>query len=190
MRRHLLIPLSFTLLATAFPAATAAVQTPSLLPLSAGNRWVLRDPDRGGTKTLSVVRGASGLVLRGLPGAGELRVRTVGRAVEAWDTTSRRWEPILRLGAPAGTTYLVDLPATGWRALTVTVASRRAEVEDARGKVLRNCVRLTFSTRKPVADAGLQELAFAPGVGFALTQEQTIAGPRIHLLAAYRLTSS
>lgn len=151
---------------------------------------MLRDPDRGGTRTVSVANGPSGFLLRGLPGAGELRVRSAGRAIEAWDATSRRWEPFLRLGAAAGTTYLVDLPATGlWRALTVKVASRRAEVEDARGKVLRNCVRLTFTTRKPVADAGLEELVFAPGVGIALTQEQTIAGPRIHLLAAYRLNS-
>jgi hypothetical protein len=188
MRRPLFLALLAALLAGSLPAATAAVTTPSLLPLAQGNRWVLRDPDRGGTRTVSVAHGPSGFLLRGLPGAGELRVRTAGRAVEAWDATSGRWEPFLRLGAAAGTTYLVDLPKTGlWRALTVKVASRRAEVEDARGKVLRNCVRLTFTTRKPIADAGLQELVFAPGVGIALTQEQTIAGPRIHLLAAYRL---
>ena len=188
MRRHLLIALLATLLPMSLPAATAAATTPSFLPLAQGNRWVLRDPDRGGTQTISVARGQAGLLLRGLPGAGELRVRTVGRAVEAWDATSRRWEPFLRLGAAAGTTYLVDLPATAlWRGLTVKVASRRAEIEDARGKVLRNCVRLTFAVRKPIADGGLEELVFAPGVGLALTQEQTIAGPRIHLLAAYRL---
>jgi hypothetical protein len=190
MKRRHFIALALALVAAGFPAATAATTSPSMLPLNEGNRWVLRDPDLGGTRSISVLRRPSGLVLRGVPGASDLRVRTVGRAIEVWDASSRRWEPFLRLGAAAGTTYLVDLPGTAfWRSLVVRVASRRVEVEDARGKTLRNCVRLTFSTKKPIADAGLEELVFAPGVGFALSSEQTIAGPRVYLLAALRLSS-
>jgi hypothetical protein len=184
------VSIALALVAAAVPAATAA-DPPRLLPLADGNRWVLRDPDLGGTRTISVARRPAGLVLRGVPGAGDLRVRAAGRAVEAWDAGDRRWEPFLRLGAATGTTYMVDLSATTlWRALTVKVASRQAVIEDGRGKVLRNCVRLTFSTRKPTADAGLEELAFAPGVGFVRTMEQTIAGSRVYLLSALRLKTS
>ena len=189
MSRHVLIvSIFFALVAVFLPAATTASEPPSLLPLAGGNRWVLSDAELGGTKTISVTRGATGLVLHGLPGAGDLRVRAAGRAVVAWDSASGRWEPFLRLGAAAGTTYLVDLAGSElWRSLAVTVGSRRTVVTDARGKTLRNCVRLTFAARKPVADAGLEELVFAPGVGFVRTSEQTIAGPRVHLLAALRL---
>ena len=166
---------------------SAAMTPPRLLPLAAGNRWVLRD-DSGGTQTISVSRGPSGLVLRGLPGAADVRVRAAGSAVEVWDAGDRRWEPLLRLGAAVGTSYLVELSGTPfWQSLTVRIASRQVVVHDGRGKTLRRCVRLTFTTRKPIADAGLEELVFAPGVGFVRTSEQSIAGPRVHLLSSLRL---
>ena len=161
---------------------------PALLPLADGNRWVLRDVETRSAATISTVRTPSGLVLRGLPGAGDLRVRAAGRTVEAWDLAGARWEPFLRLGAPVGTSYKVDIAASAlWRGLTVTVASRSTVVHDARGKTLRNCVRLTFATRKPIADAGLEELVFAPGIGFARIAEQTIAGTRVRVLAGLQL---
>ena len=160
----------------------------ALLPLADGNRWVLRDVERGSTAAISVARMASGFVLRGLPGAGELRVRAAGQSVEAWDPVGARWEPFLRLGAPAGTRYKVALAgAPLWSSVTVTVESRSVVVHDARGKTLRNCVRFKFAARKRMPDAGLEELVFAPGVGFVRTVEQTIAGPRIRLLASLRL---
>ena len=167
----------------------ADLQTPPApLPLADGNRWVLRDLESSSTTTIAVTRRPSGLVLRGLPGAGDIRVRTAGRAVQAWDAAGARWEPFLRLGAPAGTRYSVALSgAPLWRSLTVTVASRAAVVRDGRGKTLRNCVRLTFAARKPVADAAIEELVFAPGVGFVRTAEQTIAGTRVRVLADVRL---
>jgi len=173
--------------AAAGDSADSAVP-PTLLPLADGNRWVLRDVETRSAATISTVRTPSGLVLRGLPGAGELRVRTAGRTVEAWDPASARWEPFLRLGAPVGTSYKVDLAGSPlWRALTVTVASRSTVVHDARGKTLRNCVRLTFAGGKRIADSGLEELVFAPGVGFARIAEQTIAGTRVRVLAGLQL---
>jgi hypothetical protein len=180
--------LLLALLAGTLAATSAASPVPRYLPLAEGNRWLLQGSDGGGAETISVGRGTPGLVLRGLPGAGDLRVRPVGQAVEAWDPAEARWEPFLRLGAPVGTKYVVALAAEPlWRSVIVTVASRRAVVEDARGQTLRNCVVLGFATRKPIADAGLEELVFAPGVGFVRTSVQTIAGPREHLLAAVRL---
>jgi hypothetical protein len=188
MSRHVLSATILVILAGLLPAAGAATEPPSLLPLASGNRWVLRDSMFGGTETISVTRATGGLVLHGVPGAGDLRVRAAGGAVVAWDAVDQRWESFLRLGAATGTTYTVDLAGLPlWRSLKVTVGSRRTVVSDARGKTLRNCVRLTFAARKPIADAGLEELVFAPGVGFARTTEQTIAGPRVHLLAALRL---
>lgn len=161
---------------------------PTLLPLADGNRWVLRDVESRSTATISADRTPSGLVLRGLPGAGDLRVRASGGSVQAWDRANARWEPFLRLGAPAGTRYRVDLAgAPLWRSVTVTVASRSAIVRDLRGKTLRNCVRLTFASGKAIADAGLEELVFAPRVGFVRTSEQTIAGPRVRVLSGLRL---
>jgi hypothetical protein len=166
----------------------AATGSPAMLPLADGNRWVLRDVERSSTATISVVRTLSGLVLRGVPGAGELRVRAAGGSVQAWDPASARWEPFLRLGAPSGTRYTVDLSgAPLWRSLGVTVASRSAVVHDARGRMLRGCVRLTFVPRKPVADAAIEELVLAPGVGFVRTVEQTIAGTRVRVLSGLRL---
>ena len=166
----------------------ATATPPPLLPLAEGNRWVLRDTRGPSTATIAVVRRASGLVLRGLPGAGDLRVRARGRAVEAWDSGSGRWEPFLRLGAPAGTRYAVALSdAPLWRSLTVTVASRTAVVRDGRGRTLRNCVRLELVARKPVADAAIEELVLAPRVGFVRIAEQTIAGTRVRVLSGIRL---
>jgi hypothetical protein len=160
----------------------------SPFPLADGNRWVLRNTASGAVRTMSLSRKPSGLVLRGLPGAADLRVRRVGKATEAWDRTSGRWEPLLRLGAPVGTRYVVDIgDSTLWRSVQVKVASRQAVVHDARGKTLRGCVRLAFHARKPVADAGLEELTFAPGIGPVAVTEITIAGPRRSTLASFRL---
>jgi hypothetical protein len=135
-----------------------------------------------------VSRSGSALVLRGFPGTGPQRVRGLGDAVQARDSSQQRWEPFLRLGAPAGTSYAVYLADSPlWRSVVVTIASRHAVVEDANGRTLRNCVRLVVRQRKPVADAGVEELVFAPGVGPARIVEQTIAGPRTFLLAVWKV---
>ena len=184
------VPLVFVAVAlgTAPFAPPSPMASPSPFPFADGNRWVLRNTDTGTARTISLSRKQSGLVLRGLPGAADLRVRRVSKTIEAWDPASRRWEPLLRLGAPAGTRYVVDIGDSSlWRSLQVTVASRQAVVHDARGKTLRGCVRLTFRARKPIADAGLEELTFAPGIGPVAVTEITIAGSRRSTLASYRL---
>ncbi len=183
--RIALTAVALTLVAVQCAGAAAP---PSAFPLADGNRWILADVEQNGRATVSVRRQASGLVLQGLPGAADLRVRAAGRTIEAWDPANRRWEQLLRLGAPVGTTYVVNLAEEPlWRSLRVTVASRDAVVHDARGKTLRNCVKLTFRSLKPVADAGLEELTFAPGIGLVRSVEMTIAGPRERVLASHRL---
>lgn len=184
--RSLVTLMALSLVAT---QAAPAAPSPSLFPLAAGNRWTLRDVERGGSATVSVGQSrAAGLVLRGFPGTAELRVRTAGSTIEAWDTGNDRWEPFLRLGARAGTKYTVNLSGlTLWRGAVITVASRHAIVEDARGKTLRDCVRLTIRPPKGLADAGIEELEFAPGIGLVRVSEITIAGVRERLLASFEL---
>jgi hypothetical protein len=168
----------------ALVAAAGAEAAPApLFPLAAGSTWYLADAKSAAGSQVSVRARGNTVFLRGFPGTGDLRVRRAGLGVEAWDTADGRWEPFLRLGAPVGTQYRVDLAPTGlWRNLVVTVASRKLEVEDARGRALRGCVRLTFRNPKGLADAGLEELVFAPGVGIVRISEITIAGTRTRLL--------
>lgn len=168
----------------------AAAAEWNAFPLSDGNRWTLRAEDGRGATNVSVRRGSGGLVLDGFPGTGDVRVRAAGPAIEAWDAGSNRWEPFLRLGANVGTKYSVNLTGEPlWRSVVVTVASRQTVVHDARGKTLRGCVKLTVSHPKGVADAGIEELVFAPGVGLVKVVELTIAGPRERVLSALRIES-
>lgn len=167
--------------ALAAPLASSARPKP-YFPVADGSRWTLTTPDGVGRTTMSV----RGDTLHGLPGAGPLRVRAVGGAVQAWDAAQRRWEPLFRLGAPRGTRYAVDLSGTLlWQAVEVTVASRTARIRDARGRLHVGVVRLVVRPRRPIPDAGVAELAFARGVGPVRIIEQTIAGARVLLLRSY-----
>jgi hypothetical protein len=175
-----------TVLLALVAATTAAAAAAPALPLAAGNRWVLRDADGLSTGAVAIRLRPAGLTLSGLPLLPETRVRAEDPAVTAWDAAGRRWEPFLRLGAPVGTTYKVDLSGTGWRGLTVTVASRTLVLE-VLGRRRPGCIRLVFSAPKGTADAGVEELVFCPGLGLARVTEQTIAGPRTRRLTSVTL---
>jgi hypothetical protein len=173
------------IVALSVAAAAGAAPSPSLFPLADGNRWMLRDAERGAVSTISVRRQGGSFVLHGFPGAGDLRVRAAGEAVQAWDSSQARWEPFLPLGARAGTTQPVDLRATAlWRNVLVTVASKNATVENDDGSERRGCTLLTFRSKGKLVDAGLEEMAFAPRVGPVRIVEQTIAGTRVKALVA------
>ena len=168
------------------PGADAATPRP-LFPLEVGTTWQLVDERTGAAAPpVRVARPAepSGVVLRGFPGLPPTRVRENGTSIEAWDPDPGRWEPFLRLGAETGTSYRVDLSQSLlWRNVLVTVAARDATASDADGETVRNAVRLTLRPKgKGMADAGLEELVFAPGVGLARVVETTIAGPRVTVL--------
>jgi hypothetical protein len=174
-----LASLSAVLLATCAASAAAPAKP---FPLEPGARWVLSDAT-GLELTISLTRGKRGHVLRGFPGLPATRVRASGRSVQAWDPGEARWKPFLRLGAPAGTRYRVQLAgAPLWRAVEVTVASRTATCDDANGRAVPNCVALELTPPKGVADAGVERLVFAPGVGPVEVVVQTIAGPRRYTL--------
>jgi hypothetical protein len=179
---------SAAILALLLVAGASAARAPRLFPLADGNRWALASVHSGTPREISLAREAGYLVLRGLPGARELRVRRVGQAVQAWDRREHRWEAFLRLGAAVGTTYAVDLSGMAlWNQVQVTVTSRRAVVRDLADRVWRRCTRLAFRYRGALADAGLEELSFARGVGPVHFTETTIAGPRASALSWYRL---
>ncbi len=189
MRLNPIATLSILAAGAAVAAGSGGAATPSPFPLADGNSWTLRDPDRGSTAVIAARKAVKGFVLRGFPGTGELRVRWAGAAVEAWDPVDRRYEPLLRFGARTGSVYRVDLGTSPlWRAVSVTVASKQAVVTDAGDTERQGCTRFTFRYKKSsVVDAGLLELAFAPGIGPVSVTEQTIAGPRERLLDHYRL---
>jgi len=165
----------------------AAGPQPSLFPLSDGNRWTFRSTTVGGARTVAVEQRPGALVLNGFPGLGALRVRTAGRTVEAWDAADRRWEALLRFGAPTGSAYRVSLgEAPLWRGVVVTVASKQATVHGSGGRAYRACTRFILRPPAKLADAGVLELSFAPRLGPVGWMEQSIAGPREWALASYR----
>jgi hypothetical protein len=166
---------------------SAPAQPKSLFPIAHGNRWILRDVDTLRPTTISIAHGVTGLELYGFPGLTDgMRVSRKGVDVRVWDAASQRWKTLLRFG-PAGTRYTVDLAETAlWRSVDVTVASTSADVRDFRGRVHHGCTRLKFRYRG-LADAGLLELAFAPGVGFVRVSEQSFAGPQTSLLDSARI---
>lgn len=176
-------------IAAALAAAGSDIRAagPTHFPLAGASTWYLTDEQTAAGSTISVHAGTGGgIVLRGFPGAGDLRVRRAGAAVQAWDAGEKRWEPFLRLGAAVGTRYTVALSREPlWRSVVVGVVSREAAVEDARGRERRNCVVLRLSPPKGVADAGVEELVFAPGIGPVRVVDATIAGPRTRLLDLY-----
>lgn len=165
----------------------AAGPQPNMFPLADGNRWTFRSDAVGGVRTLSVERRQGGLVLTGFPGVGPLRVRTTGKTVEAWDVADRHWEALLRFGAPTGSAYRASLSeAPLWRGVLVTVASKKATVHGSGGRAYRACTQFTLRPPAKLADAGVLELTFAPGVGPVQWVEQSIDGPREWALASYR----
>jgi hypothetical protein len=165
----------------------SAEPSPSPFPLADGNRWTLRNVETNAAKTVSVRKEPEGFVVSGLPGAPALRVRWVGETLQAWDTADERWEAIFRFGGPAGKGYPVSLRNTLlWRNVVVTLTSKRATVEDFGGRT-RNCVRFTFGYKRGLADAGLESMSFAPGIGPVRIADQTIAGTRELALAGYRV---
>lgn len=181
------IPAAFVVLTLGSVGSAFAEQPPSLFPLADGNRWTLRDVETDAARTISVSEGEKGLVLSGLPGAPALRVRWSGDAVQAWDTADGRWEAILRFGLPAKSSYIVRLGNTLlWRNVVVTVASKRARIEDSRGRV-RVCTRFTFASKQRIADAGLEWFAFARGIGPVRFAEIWIGGTRELALAGHRV---
>ncbi len=167
-------------------AAAAPDSARRFFPLKAGSEWTFEDTRYGGTSTMSVTRARTGVFqLEGFPGASELRVRWAGQTLQAWDDAQRRWEPLLRLGAPTGTTYRVRLAAPYWNGVRVTVASRRATVRNPiLRRSYRGTVRIDVQPPPELSDGGILGLWFAPGVGLVRWVEQTIAGPTAHVLVS------
>ena len=182
------IPATIAAVTLGAVGSASAEPQPSPFPLAAGNQWTMRDVETNAARTISVSKGEKGLVLGGLPGAPALRVRWIGDAVQAWDTADERWEAIFRFGLPARSSYVVRLGNTLlWRNMAVTVASKRARIEDYEGRS-RVSTLFTFASKGKVADAGLESLAFARGVGPVRIAEQWIGGVRELALAGHRVT--
>jgi hypothetical protein len=174
-------------LGTAVSSSAAPAKPSSPFPIAAGDRWTLRDVDLGARRTISILRGFRLLELYGFPGLEDATgIRRKGTQVQVWSTTGQRWLTLLRFG-PAGSRFRVDIPdSTLWRSVDVTVASTQAVVRDARGRVHGGCTRFTFRYHG-LADTGLTDLTFAPGLGIVRVTEQSIVGPRTSLLESARI---
>ena len=158
--------------------ALVGVVASLVFPLAPGTHWTLRDIDSGAKTTIAVGKGR---VLHGFPGAGNVRVRNVGKTVQAWDAKDARWEPWFRFGAKAGQRYTVRLASTPlWQSVEVRV-SKTASARDYHGKTYRGCTRFVFQVRG-LADAGVTGMTFCPHVGPVRFSETTIAGPRTFAL--------
>jgi hypothetical protein len=170
-------------------AAALPEDSRHFFPLQPRNEWTFENVRYGGAETLSVGRASPGVFrLIGFPGAGTMRVRWSGQTLQAWDGEDRRWEALLRLGAPVGTKYAVDLPQPLWSRVQVTVASRRAAFYNPRLRRRHSgTVRLSLLPNPDLADAGITDLWFAPRLGPVRWVEQSIAGPVEHLLARARI---
>jgi hypothetical protein len=162
------------------PGSVATAGEPLPFPLGARASWTLTD-EHGSQLKIRSTRSGSTYVLHGFPGLASVRVRANGREVQAWDARVSTWRPFLRLSAAAGARYRVDLPSSAlWRAIVVTVASREPCLVGSRP--VRSCVTLELQALKPIADAGVERLVFAPGIGPVEVVVQTIAGPRSYAL--------
>jgi hypothetical protein len=185
-------PMHRLVVAVALVLVPAAASLPGgsrhFFPLEPRNEWTFENLQYGGAETLTVSRAGAGVFrLEGFPGARSLRVRWSGQTLQAWDTNDRRWEALLRLGAPAGTSYAVDLAPALWSNVRVTVASRRATVHNpVLGRSYSGAIRLALRPDPGLADAGITGIWFAPGVGPVRWIEQSIAGPVEHVLARAR----
>jgi hypothetical protein len=73
-----------------------------------------------------------------------------------------------------------------WRNVVVTLNAKRAAVDDFDGRS-RKCQTFTFGYKRGLADAGLESISFAPGIGPVRIADQTIAGTRELALDAYRV---
>ena len=161
------------------PASASGAAEPSLFPLGARATWKLAD-ENGSELRIRSTRSAPAYVLHGFPGFSALRIRAAGRDVQAWDARAAGWKPFLRLGAAAGARYRVDLSASPfWRAVDVTVSRTSCHVGT---RTVPGCVTLDVRALKPIADAGVERLVFAPGIGPVEVVVQTIAGPRSYSL--------
>jgi hypothetical protein len=161
----------------------------SLFPLEPRNEWTYASLRDGGERVLGVAPAEPGtFVLDGFPGARDLRVRWAGATLEAWDDDDRRWQPLLRLGAPAGTTYDVALPQPLWENVEVTVASTAETLYNP--VLLRSheaVVKLELRPDPGLADAGVLELWFEPEVGLVRWLEESFLGSVAHVLSRARV---
>jgi hypothetical protein len=184
MVRRLAAALALVLVPPA--VALTRAQPEQLFPIARGDRWTLREPGSGLPRTVSIRQGVSGLELFGFPGLTDgTRLRRADTDVRVWEPYRQRWVTLLRFG-PRGTRYTVDLRGAPVWNVEARVLSTTAVIRDYRGRVHRGCTRFAFRYHG-LADAGLTELTFAPGVGLVRVSQTSFAGPRTSVLVSARI---
>jgi hypothetical protein len=178
-------------LVLALPASAApGASGRRYFPLRLGNSWTFQSGHSSGRLVMKVVGQSGGTFrLSGFPGTERLAVRWAGETLDAWDGHDRRWEPLLRFGARAGTSYAVDLGQLSlWSNVRVSVGSRRAVVRvEALHRTFRGAISFRFRYKPVIADAGLMSMTLAPGLGLVEWSQESFAGPVYYELKSARI---
>ena len=164
--------------------------TANYFPLAVGNSWTYAVEGRFASGDVAVqvteaveVEGRQYFVLEGYtPQPALVRLTSQGRLVELRRAsgTEHLWYDFT---AVEGTIWTSELPHPCLG--EAKLASRRSEVETPRGSTNNGLVIRYGPTN--CADAGIQEEAFAPGIGLVRRTELTIAGPRSLVLTEARI---
>ena len=133
---------------------------------------------------VELANGTSEMVWEGLAGRRTIQYRTAG---QVWEVRNGQERLLLDLQAPEGSVWTIPpledaddlLDGTGF-----TVTDRSAAVRVPYG-VLEDCVYLRMRPSPALADAGVTEAWFAPGLGLVQWTETTIVGPQTYELLSF-----
>jgi hypothetical protein len=173
-------------------AASLPAQTPAWFPLAVGNTWLYR-PVTESTRTFTgdfrsirvhgkeTIAGQEYFDVNFLGAEVLLRVEpSTGNVIE-YDRTSNAERTWLALGAAVGTSFPTSI---GPCPTSATIAARDASVTVPAGQ-FANAVQVAFHGN--CVDVGLLQQFYAPYVGLASSEEETIFGPIRYELSYYHV---
>jgi hypothetical protein len=126
----------------------------------------------------------SEMVWEGLAGRRTIQYRTAG---QVWEVRNGQERLLLDLQAPEGSVWTIPPLEDADDLLDgtlFTVTDRSAAVRVPYG-VLEDCVYLRMRPSPALADAGVTEAWFAPGLGLVKWTETTIVGPQTYELLSF-----
>ncbi|MBI4614604.1 MAG: hypothetical protein HY720_13420 [Planctomycetes bacterium] len=168
-------------LAVGLGGSAWAATAQELWPAQAGNTWtyeVSGQIGNGTTHEAKVVATSGGWSkIEGFEGTHWWYMSGQSGRVWVWNESAGNYSLVFDLGLAKGAKFTMNFPgATCLDKTTWTVAEKNATLDTEVG-TFTGCVVLAL-VQSPCADAGLGEVAFAPGVGIVRTSSQSIAGPK------------
>lgn len=184
MRNTAAASLLALLVLAATPASAQTAQ--DLFPNQDGNAWtyeVRGQIGNGSTRQVSVTARSGGWAqVTGLEGDHWLWMSAQSGRVWAWDASSGTYGLLFDLAAARGTQFSMQIPAAPCLNRSRWEVSKTAATVDTPVGRFTDCV--VIDNVQPVcADAGIESMTFAPGVGLVAFAWTTIAGPHTAVLA-------